>query len=165
MDHNDSNFLRLPNAVIGRVDVGRLVREMEALDNFLSQAAIRQPGTAVKLPKTSRVLDETIQLNQLNVLRDDERKRLNDFLQAVYKEAPMVHISFSADPSSFFMQRLMAWLRQEIHPLVLVQVGLQPNLGAGCVIRTDNRYFDFSLRNRFTEKRDLLMVKLRGANV
>ena len=54
----------------------------------------------------------------------------------------------------------MTWLRREIHPLVLMTVGLQPNIGAGCIVRTTNKYFDFSLRQDFANKRDLLQAAL-----
>lgn len=162
MDRSTQQYYILPVAVVGRVDVGRLVRELEAVDNFLNQAAIRQPGTAVQLPKTSRLLDEILLMNKVNTFQELERRRLADFLRNVYEKAPTLHMSFSADPSPLFMQRLMTWLRREIHPLVLVQVGLQPNIGAGCVVRTDNKHFDFSLRNRFGERRDMLMQVLRG---
>lgn len=155
--------MSLPLAVVGKVDVGRLLREVEALDNFMSQAAIRQPGTSLKLPKTSRLLDELIAQNKVNALIEDDRARLLHFLMEVYAHAPQLHMSFSADPSPLFMQRLTEWIRREIHPLALIQVGMQPNMGAGCVVRTTNKYFDFSLRQRFTEKRDVLASKLKGA--
>lgn len=157
-------FLALPVLAVGKVDVGRLLREVQALDNFLRQAAIRQPGTQpAKLPKTSRLLDDLLQTNRINVLHEEERNRLLNFLMEIYAHAPTLHMSFSADPSPLFMQKLMIWLRKEIHPLVLVQVGLQPNMGAGCVVRTTNKYFDFSLRNRFTERRDVLAQHMRSA--
>lgn len=154
--------LVLPYSVVGRVDAGRLLREMQALDEFLTQAAIREPGTPMSLPKTSRLLDETILDNKLNMLRDDERSRLLRFLTDVYNGAPTIHISFSSDPSPAFLLKLVTWLRRQIHPLVLLQVGLQPNMGAGCTVRTTNKYFDFSLRHRFLEKRDTLAEYLRG---
>lgn len=163
MAHSDLEvYLRLPVTAIGKTDVGRLIREVEMLDQFIVQSAIRQPGLPMKIPKTSKVLDEAIQLNELNMLHADDRQQLLEFLRSVYATAPNMHMSFSADPSPFFMQRLMTWVRQEIHPLVLVQVGLQPNIGAGCVVMTKNKYFDLSLRNRFFERRDLLIQKLRG---
>src|SRR5690242_18673702 len=94
--------LVLPLGVVTKVDVGRLVRETELLDNFLRQASIREPGTAVKLPKTSKLLDETIAMNKLNVLHEDERVRLFEFVKAVKAQAPVLHMSFSADPSPLF---------------------------------------------------------------
>jgi hypothetical protein len=39
-------------------------------------------------------------------------------------------------------------------------VGLQPNLGAGSILRTTNKLFDLSLRQDFARKRDILMHKL-----
>lgn len=155
-----TDILTLPVQVASRVDVGRLLREVEALDNFLSQSAIREPGTPVKLPKTSRLLDEFIMGNKLNALHAADRKRMRDFLANVRTKAPVLHMSFSADPSPSFIQKLMTWLRQEIHPMVLLQVGLQPNIGAGAVLRTTNKHFDFSLRQRFKKERDNLVARL-----
>jgi len=71
-------------------------------------------------------------------------------------------MSFNADPSPLFSQRLVTWLRQEIHPQVLVQTGLQPSLGAGCTLRTTNQFFDFSLREHFKQNRQLLVQKIAG---
>ncbi|MDB5186087.1 MAG: hypothetical protein JWL85_610 [Candidatus Saccharibacteria bacterium] len=161
MEHNNS-ILVLPVGAVGRLDVGRLLREAEALDEFLTQAAVREPGTALKLPKTSKLLDDMLTSNKLNGLVVEDRQRIISFLQSVKGQAPTMHISFSADPSPLFVQRLVSYLRAEIHPLVLLQIGLQPNIGAGCVVRTTNKYFDFSLRQRFKENRGVLMSKLQG---
>jgi len=156
------NILALPVGVVGHVDVGRLLREVEQLDSFLEQAAVREPGTAIKLPRTSRLLDEIITSNKINAIDKVQRQRLLAFLQSVRAEAPLLHMSFSADPSPRFTAQLITWLRHEIHPLVLLQIGLQPNIGAGCILRTTNKYFDFSLREHFKKQRHLLMLKLQG---
>lgn len=158
-------FLSLPISVIDKIDVGRLMREAQAIDTFLNEAAVRQPGAPMKLPRTSRLLDDTVVLNKLNMLQATDRGRLISFLKEVYTSAPTLHVSFSADPSPMFTQKLTQWLRQELHPLVLLQIGKQPNMGAGCVVRTTNKYFDFSLRNRFAERHDLLIAKLKGAGL
>ena len=161
---SEQSSWQLPLMVTGPIDVGRLLREVQAVDEFLMQSAIREAGTQAKMPKTSRLMDETTQLNRLNLLVESDRKRLVDFLKAVRDRAPVMHISFSADPSPLFIQKIMAWLRTEVHPLVLVNIGLQPNIGAGCVIRTTNKHFDFSLRERFTQHRHLLMAQLQALN-
>jgi hypothetical protein len=156
----ETSNLQLPVQVAGRVDVGRLLREAEQIDNFLKQAAIREPGTSMKLPKTSRLMDDFVSSNKLNLLHEVDRTKILNFLVMVKAKAPVLHMSFGVDPSPSFTQRLMAWLRQEVHPLALVQVGLQPNIGAGCIIRTTNKYFDFSLREHFKKQRPLLVQKL-----
>jgi hypothetical protein len=158
----EKNFLALPIQIATKIDVGRLLRELEGVDNFLEQAAIRQPGTSVKLPKTSRLADEFVESNKINLLRDEDRRRAINFLIMVKAKAPVLHMSFSADPSPIFQQKLVTWLRNQIHPLALLQVGLQPNIGAGCVLRTTNKYFDFSLREHFRNNRDLLIETIHG---
>lgn len=157
------SYLHLPLSVVGKIDVGRLYREVEAIDSFLKQSAIREPGTPTKMPKTSRLFDETIEINKINVLHDDDRARLYDFLNQVRNKAPVLHMSFSADPSPLFTQKLITWLRAEIHPIVLLQIGIQPNMGAGCVVRTSNKYFDFSLRTRFKDSKKSLVEIMNGA--
>lgn len=161
-EQSNDTFLKLPLSVVTKVDVGRLYREVETIDNFLSQAAIREPGTTVKMPKTSRLFDETLEVNKINVLHDQERARLYAFLKQIRTDAPILHMSFSADPSPLFTQKLISWLRSELHPLVLLQIGIQPNIGAGCVVRTSNKYFDFSLRSRFQNNSTALANLLKG---
>lgn len=158
---NDT-ILALPVTAVGRIDVGRLLREVEALDGFLAQSAMREPGTVLKMPRTTKILDDMLQMNHVNFLLPEDRARVLRFLMEVYGKAPVIHISFSADPSPQFLLKLMTWLRQEIHPLILLQVGMQPNMGAGCMVRTTNKYFDFSLRNRFYERRMILAHRLKG---
>lgn len=154
-------YLSLPLTVATKMDVGRLLRELQQIDNFLKEASIRTPGSPAKMPKTSRLLDETIAINNINVLHEDDRNRLISFVTHVRAKAPIMHMSFSVDPSPAFTQKLITRLRSDIHPLVLLQLGLQPNIGAGSVLRTTNKYFDFSLRRRMEQKTDLLAGVLK----
>lgn len=158
----DSNYLQIPNDMITKVDVGRLLRELEDLDGFLEQAAVRKPGTNLQMPRTSKMLDEMLNINKLNGLTVEDRARLMNFLIMLRAKAPVLHISFSADPSPVFTQKLIVWIRENIHPFVILQVGLQPNIGAGCIVRTNNKYFDFSLRADFHKKQELLISKIHG---
>lgn len=161
MEHKKSGELLLPVGVASKVDAGRLLREAESIDDFLRQAAIRQGGSPVTLPKMSHLFEELINLNKLNVLQEEDRKKLKQLLELVKAKSPVMHMSFSADPPPQFMNQLVSWLRREIHPLVLVQVGLQPNIGAGCILRTNNKQFDFSLRERFINHRTDLLELIR----
>ncbi len=152
--------LQLPLSIVGRMDVARLLRELDALNNFLEAAVLREPDKKPKLPKTSRLLDEMLQQNKLDGLLKSDRREMCDFLEKVRTNAPVIHISFSSDPSPLFLQKLIAWLRDNISHLVLLQVGLQPTIGAGCIVRTTNKQFDFSLRQRFSEGKNILIDKL-----
>lgn len=155
--------MQLPMGVVTRADVGRLAGEAEALDNFLNQAAVRTPGTSVQMPKVSNLFEEFNALNNLNLLDKTHRAQGYAFLQKLRTEAPVVHVSFNTDPSALFLQKLITWIRQQLHPFVLLQIGLNPGIGAGCMLRTTNKFFDFSLRQRFNDQRPLLISKLRDA--
>ncbi len=157
--HEVKKFVGLPMSVVGPVDIGRLSRELEAIDNNLMQQQVVKQEP--KLPKTSKLMDQLIELNKVDLLNKAERTRLMQFLKMLKEKAPVIHISFSADPSPLFTGNMVTWLRDNIHPLVLLTVGLQPNIGAGCMVRTTNKYFDFSLARRFDSQRELLMNKLR----
>ena len=151
---------KLPELVIGPADVRRLARELESINDVMADRRLRQKGDSAKMLKASLLLEQTVALNKLNLLQKKDRVLLAQFLQIVQTKAPVLHMSFSADPSSAFLAKLMAWLRQEIHPYALLNVGLQPTIGAGCILRTTNKYFDFSLRQHFAKQRMLLLEQL-----
>ena len=155
--------LVLPLLVTSPVDVGRLVREVEALDNTLMQHDVVGDGKAIKMPKTSLLLDAMIEANKLDLTQPKERQRVQSFLEIVHTKAPVLHISFSADPAPAFIEKLMTWLRREINAQLLITVGLQPNIGAGCMVRSTNKFYDFSLRQNFTKNRAMLLEKLHEA--
>jgi F0F1-type ATP synthase delta subunit len=157
-----TRHLELPLLIFGPVEVHHLQRELEVLEEFLTQAEIRQPGKQPVMPKTSRSLEAIAGNNNFNLLIADDRKQVKVFLEKVAKEAPVVNISFAADPSAAFTAKVVAWFRTNVHPHALIQLGLQPNIAAGCVVRTNNKSFDFSLRNHFHDKRQLLIEALRG---
>lgn len=155
--------LELPVMVAGPVQVGRLIRETEDIDEKLLQLGLRDGGSAVKMPQTSRLMDEIIEINKLNLLHANHRQALKKFLEELRVSAPVLHMSFSADPSPAFIEKLMGWLRKEIDPTLLLTIGLQPNIGAGCMVRSTNKSFDFTLRQDFLKKRDLLFMRLTTA--
>jgi F0F1-type ATP synthase delta subunit len=154
---------QLPTLAVGPIEVNRLIRELETIDNTLLSHTLRKQEGDAKMLKTSHLMDQVVSLNKLNLLQKDDRERLSRFLKAVKQRAPVLHISFSADPSPAFLEKLMSWLRREIHPQILVTIGVQPTIAAGCIVRSANKIFDFSLRQEFTAKRGLLIERLTNS--
>jgi F0F1-type ATP synthase delta subunit len=155
--------VQLPPIVVGKSDLTRLRRELESLEEYLHQAALRKESPeTLKLPKTSRLLDEFTQLNKFNLLHRADHERAKMLLEQTATKAPQLHVSFSVEPSSAFMAKLVTWMRQNIHPQALVQVGLQPSIAAGCIVRTANKQFDLSLRQSFENHKGLLTEQLRS---
>lgn len=146
----------LPTSVVGPADVRHMVREIEELDEFLRQAAIRKTGSRGKPPKTTEGLEELASTNRLNLLLPSDRQRVAEVLKKLDQQAPVVHLSFATDPSPAFTGKIVTWLRANIHPWLLVHIGLQPSIAAGCTVRTTNKYFDFSMRQHLLQNRHLL---------
>jgi F0F1-type ATP synthase delta subunit len=155
--------LKLPDALIGRPDLTRLSRELNSLNDFFAGAKTRQTGTSMQLPKISRLLDGLARENQVNLLKEDERAKLIIGLNEIYEKAPSMHISFAVEPSPKALEKILVWLRQNIHPQVLLQVGLQPAIAAGCILRSTNKVFDMSLRANLKKQSGYLTQLVRGA--
>ncbi len=146
MVHNLKNSLVLPLSIITPIDIGRIIREVEDLKIYVEQVNLRKED--LKMPKFSRLLDNLVELNNLKL---NNKSNLDDLLVNINNiklKSPVVHVSFSVDPSVLFLERITAWFRQEIHPTLLLTIGLQPTIGAGLIVRTNNKYFDFSLRQQ-----------------
>lgn len=159
---SEQRALLLPAGLSTQSDLAHVTRELEKLDEFLRASAIRQPGSRMELPKSSKLFEELVTGSKLNMLQADDREYLLKSLTWMREHGPVIHMSFSTEPSTQFVEKLTNWLRKNISPFVLLQIGLRPNIGVGCVVRTTNKYFDFSLRKHFLAKRDLLMSQIVG---
>lgn len=160
----EPNGLVLPLSVISPVDVTRLIRELNGLEDFFNSAAARVSGTPVNLPRLSRLLEQLSNDNKCNLLDQPQRQTLIAQLNQLLKQAPSLHISFAADPQPKAMERIVVWLRDNIHPQLLLQVGLQPTIAAGCVLRTPNKLFDMSLRSYLKKQEPYLVQLIAGAS-
>jgi len=152
--------ISLPVSVVTPSDVGRLVHELEVLENDLIQLRMQKTDNGQPKLAFSKGLERIGELNKFNLSLEADRLTLKDFLVGVRQKAPVLHISFNSEPSPLFLDKLMLWLRREIHPLVLLTIGLQPAIGAGCMVRTTNKYFDLSMRQTFIAKRPLLLEQI-----
>lgn len=154
--------LKLPVGVVGPGDVRRLQRELEQLEDTLQQMRLRTNAPVAKLPRASRQLEEFASTNRLNLLLPDDRQRTAAYLSSALRTAPVLHMSFAAEASRKFTTEIVLWLRNNLRPDVLVDIGLEPTIAAGCIVRTPNHLYDFSLRARFDKQAALLAEKVRG---
>ena len=159
----EKKHLRLPVSVVSPTDIARLLRELDSIDEYFRQNEIR--NETANPPRFSRLLDELVVTNKVDLTDNIQRDKLIAAIRLLEKKSPIMHISFSVDPPGAYVQKIVSWLRENVHPFILVRVGLQPNIGAGCVVRTTNKSFDFSLRKFFDKKRDFFIEKLHESLV
>lgn len=154
---------KLPINVVSAADLSRIKRELSSLDEYFISANARKGGEPNQPPRLTRPLDRIARDNHINLLDESHRKALVVQLDRVELSAPALHISFATEPPSRIIEQVLVWLRENIHPHALLQVGLQPSIAAGCVLRTPNKVFDMSLRRHLEGQRSYLGELIKGA--
>lgn len=153
----------LPASLVSRVDVARMVDEAERVDAEMTSTAIRtDQGAAVAIPVLSQQLTDFLSQNNLQL--DDSKVRANLIheLRVLKDKVQILHMTFAvtADPES--LQQLAQWVRTNIDPHAVIEVGLQPGLVAGVYLRTPNHIHDFSLRGILAGQHGLLVKELEA---
>ncbi len=150
--------LKLPLILASRQDITHAHRELRVFDDKVMQSVMRHDNP-IKYPAISNTLRAIAQENQVNLGNESARKKLLTDLDKLKNNAPSIHISFPSDPSPEVLQKIVAWLRKEVDPRIVIRVGLQPTIAAGIVMRTPNHQFDFSLRRHlYNHRKDLIEV-------
>lgn len=138
--------INLPDNIVTSLDLGKIQRELFSLDQFLGASKSHNPG---KLPYTSPALQKMAKDAKINLLLEGDRSRFTKQLQFVRRTAPTVQISFASDPTSQALRPIVRWFRENGHLNTLINIGVQPNIAGGCVVRTSSQTFDFSLQKLF----------------
>lgn len=153
------NKIVLPIGLISPADVRRLRRSANDLADYLRQLELKNSDEPLPKPRAG-LLAEFASANKLDLASVVGCQRAATLLTELSELAPIVHISFADEPSTGALQKILGWFRQNVHPFILINVGLQPSVGAGCYLRTTNRYFDLSLRRRLLDHREILVNQL-----
>ena len=159
----NQNPLRLPTAIVGQTDINRVLRELGALDDFFLSASARTAGTPITPPRVTYMLQQLAGENRFNLMEAGQRQELKQKLTDALKTAPVLHISFAAEPSPRLTDAVLSWFRSNVHAQALLVIGLQPTIAAGCVVRTGNKIFDMSLRSHLHKQEDYLVRLIQGA--
>lgn len=157
------NFI-LPINVVTKIDISRLVSEVERVDNAMTAAAVRAKKGAEQqtLPVLSEQLDEFLRQNSLKLDVSSERSVIIKELRLLKDKAPVLHMTFAVTADTDSLQKLTQWVRESIHPQAVIAVGLQPALVAGVYLRTPNHVHDFSMRGALEGRHGLLVEELEA---
>lgn len=161
---SDAGAYSLPSSIVTKVDVSRLVSELERIDGELTTSAARAKvgGEQAASPTVTASVADFLQLNQLSL--DDSRARteLIQGLRRFKDHVPMLHMTFAAEADGESLEKIIAWVRQEISPDAVIEVGIQPDLIAGVYVRTPNHIHDLSARSLLKNGHELLVKELEG---
>lgn len=165
VDFNYDQFV-LPASVVTRVDISRLVQEMEQLDNDLITIDVRAK-TGINTdsqPILSDQLSDFLSANRLEVGSTQQRSQLIKQLRLLKDNAPNIHMTFASTADSDSLQQIVAWLRAQVHPQATILIGLQPSIIGGAYVRTPNHVHDLSLRAQLAKSRHLLIEAVEAVN-
>lgn len=159
-----TDFVLSPS-IISRVDVARLVSELEGIDADLTAIKVRA-GAGVEgqeNPTLSPQLAEFLAQNKLTLTTSQGRTELVRQMHLLKDNVPTVHMTFATSTDAESLGLLASWLRTSVHPQTVISVGLQPALVAGVYLRTPNHVHDFSLRAAVTAARGALHKQMEQA--
>ncbi len=153
----------LPPSIVSKIDMARLVREVEVIDNALTELAVRTKvgqSEAYK-PSLSDELSDFLQANEIKIDANGQaRMQFIGQLRLLKDRAPVIHMTFAVEADKESLRQFARWLRESIHPQSVIEVGLQPGLVAGVYLRTPNHVHDLSLRTALTKGRSVLVKEL-----
>lgn len=152
----------LPPTVVTHVDVARLVREVERVDNAMTASMVRNKAGAQEAPVLvlSEQLTHFLEVNALNMDDSKSRSDIVKQLRLLKDKVPVLNMTFSVTADVESLQKLAAWVRESVHPQAIIAVGIQPSLVAGVYLRTPNHVHDLSLRHMLDGRHDLLVNEL-----
>lgn len=159
MVRKSEKLFSLPPQVTGQTELARLLRELEALEESL----IGEKGKAAAPAKISALLNLVATTNGYKLSQSPDRRQIAEALAKIRDHAPTLHISFATEPPPKVTETILSWLRVNVHRYTLLQVGLQPAIAAGCVLRTPNKIFDLSLKSALQKQKPYLLQLVRSA--
>ena len=74
-------------------------------------------------------------------------------------------MAFAGEPDQESLEKLISWFRKETHPHIFIQVGIQPMLAGGVILRTPKNRYDFSIRTALLSNVSKLPTAIRNINV
>lgn len=141
--------LKLPNSIGGKRDLILATRQVEQILSDRLQDEVRERFGAKKVGTNAgqQMLSELLELNGL---KDDTQslKTLLQQMEGIRQHASQVRIAFAQEPDQDLYKRVVKWFRDQIDPGALVQIGVQPAIGAGFILQTPARRYDFSLKTK-----------------
>lgn len=152
--------LKIPITVISKNEITHISRELRIFIDKITQSKLRKENPII-YPTISDSLRALAIKNSINLKDEKVCQKLLVELDDIKKNAFTIHISFQSEPSLEILQKLIEWLRKEIDPSMFIQVGLQPNIAAGIILRTPNHQFDFSLRQHLYQNKSKLIEALK----
>jgi len=154
----------LPPSVVTKVDISRLVSEVERVDNEMTEKSVREKVGATQDGQVtmSPALTDFLSSNNVSLEHSHDRSDLIKQLRLLKDNVRVIHMTFAVVADHESLQQIVDWVRTTVYAQAVIEVGLQPSLIAGVYLRTPNHVKDLSLRSMFEGRRQILVDQLEA---
>lgn len=160
----DIQAFKLPSTLATLRDLRRLINEVERIDSLLISSDIQertghQTGDDVVM---SDQLRDFMEINELELGDSQARTALINQLRQLKDAVSTIHVTFADTVGQEELAKLVDWARQAVHPQIVLEIGLAPELIGGAYVRTTNKVFDFSVRAQLASGRQIIQKDLEA---
>jgi len=154
-----SESLALPSSLYSPDQLGVVLMELQTHAEQLRDAGVRKRlGRGADKSVATGVEFSPLLAGVLEAAKADpndapQLEALATNLEALRRQAPVVHLTFAAMPNAALKQKIAAWFREQIHPAFLLTFGARGDLGGGVVLQTGSHVYDYSFRQRILDNK------------
>jgi hypothetical protein len=156
--------LSLPSILVSRQDIVEVRRELGVFIDSTMQSVLRHDNP-VKYPAISAELQAVTSVNQVDLRSEAQCRKLLTDLEQLSNRAPVINFSFADEPPPEVLQKIVAWLRKEVNPEVVIKTGLNPTIAGGMIMQTPMHRYDLSLRRQLNNHRKDLIKAFKVSPV
>jgi len=154
--------LNLPSQVNTPQLLEAVVFEVDRLRIWIADSEVKHKVGAEPTPEPNRS-PETQLILQAHFT---DKPMTADGLDALMKDLKAlkpvtVHLTLAALPGEAMKLKLVEWFRTNCRPDVLVSFAADRTIGGGLIVRTPNRIFDYSFRQKLIDGRTKIPELLR----
>ncbi len=160
-------MIKLPLSLSSSDQLGELSWEIERRLSAQQQVALQQSVTgqanvASNVTQASSVLLEVAKLSGINVDDPAALEALKSEIAQIRESVPTLHMLVATYPTQDVKDRIVNWLRSEIHEHAMCRFVVRGDLGGGYILRTRSREYDMSFRGRLLANKPKLVELFAG---
>lgn len=156
--------LEFPASICAPEQVTAVRYELQSYADWMSNDSVRRQTGTVQLEEPS-LSDDTIVLlkswQEGDPISSRSVAELAGYLAKL--SLPVIHVMLAATPNKSFREEMAKWFREVGGRDYMVSISINRMIGGGAIIRTPNRYYDYSFAHRVVACRGKLPVLVRAA--
>lgn len=139
-------LIKLPSSVINISQLSELVTQLD--EGELSV------GFAKNFFEVNPRINQTSQ----------DIKMITEYLNRLLDRPVEMEVTFAQEADMDFITEITNWARENVHSNMMLNIKIDPLLTGGFVMRSPQRIYDFSWKNKLDTQRELLARLVTDAN-